>query len=162
MKNLFSIAIFVQLLLLVACKKTDQALLTQMNDTVAEMQTQTEQFDMNTQGILSFATLVDTAPEGLKADTLSGYAALQAKVTSVKIKQQGTVSEFREILAELQKSAEAYAAGKIPTDEARSQQETLSGRLIAIKELLAHVSKINDEAQTEYGKMMAEYRSKTE
>ena len=162
MKNLFSIAIFAQLLLLVSCKKLDQTLLTQMNDTVAEMQTQTEQFDMNTQGILSFATLVDTAPEGLKADTLSGYAALQAKVTSIKIKQQGTVSEFREILAELQKSAEAYAAGKITTDEARSQQETLSGRLIAIKELLAHVGKLNDEAQTEYGKMMAEYRSKTE
>ena len=162
MKNLLSIAVFVQLLLLFSCKKIDQTLLTQMNDTVAEMQTQTEQFDMNTQGILSFATLVDTAPEGLKADTTSGYAALQSKVTALKIKQQGTVSEFREILAELKTSAEAYAAGKITTDQARSQQETLSGRLTAIQELLGRVSQLNDEAQTEYGKMMAEYRSKTE
>jgi hypothetical protein len=133
-----------------------------MNDTVAAMQTQTEEFDINTQGIVSFANLVEQAPEALRSDTTSGFAALEKKVTSIRIKQEGTVSEFKELVSELQQSAGEYAAGKITTDQARSQQESLSGRLIAIKELLVHVSNLNDEAQTQYGKMMAEYRSKTE
>lgn len=162
MKHLFSTFFFALLLSLVSCKKTDQNLLTQMNDTVSAMHTRTEEFDLNTQGIVNFANLVDVAPEALKSDTTSGFAQLHEKVTAIKIKQEGTVSEFKELLAELQRSAEEYAAGKITTDQARSQQETLNGRLTAIEALLKHVGELNDEAQTEYGKLMAEFRSKTE
>jgi len=72
------------------------------------------------------------------------------------------VREYKELLAELQRSAEEYASGKITTDQARSQQESLKGRLTAIEALLEHVGKLNEEAQTEYGKLMAEFKSKTE
>lgn len=162
MKNLFSIVLFVQLIALNSCSKIDPALVTEMNDTIAFMQAQTADFDANTQGIVSFETLVNAAPEGLTADTTSGYQALHEKVTALRIKQESTVIEFKQLLAELQIASTDYAAGKINTEQARSQQQTLNGRLVAIKELLGRVAELNDEAQTEYGKMMAEYRSKTE
>ncbi|MCA0236117.1 MAG: hypothetical protein LCH81_07020 [Bacteroidetes bacterium] len=162
MKHLFSIFFFALLTVLVSCKKIDQDLLSQMNNTVSEMHTRTEAFDLNTQGIVQFANLVDAAPEALKNDTLSGFVKLHEKVTALKIKQEGTVREYKELLAELQRSAEEYASGKITTDQARSQQESLKGRLTAIEALLEHVGKLNEEAQTEYGKLMAEFKSKTE
>lgn len=162
MKNLFSFFLFVQLLWAISCKNIDQSLVTQMDETLNAMQAQTGNFDMNTQGIASFSDLVDTAPEALKSDTSSGFAALREKVSVLRLKQESTVAEFKEILADLQATATEYNAGKISTEDARSRQETLRARLVAIQELLGRVGQMNDEAQTEYGKMMAEYRSKTE
>ncbi len=162
MKNLFSLFLFTQLLWLVACNNIDQALVAQMNETVDSMQAQTGDFDMNTQGIVSFSDLVDTAPEVLKSDTSSGFAALRKKVTTLRTKQEVTVIEFKQVLSDLQTAATSYDAGKISTEEARTKHEELRTRLVAIKDLLALVGRLNDEAQTEYGKMMAEYRSKTE
>ncbi len=162
MKNLFSLFFFAPLLWVVSCKNIDQTLVSQMDETISSMQAQTGEFDMNTQGLVTFAQLVETAPETLKQDTSSGYADLIGKVTALRTKQAGTVTEFKEVLSDLQKTAADYAAGKITTEVARSQQDTLSARLLSMKDLLALVGKLNDEAQTEYGKMMAEYRSKTE
>lgn len=162
MKNLFFILVFAPSILIVSCKKVDPALVSQMEDTVSAMESQTDQFDMNTQGIVSFAGLVDTAPEALKADTASGFVALQEKVTALRIKQETSVAEYKQVLGELKQASADYSAGKIPTDQARTQYENLNGRLTSIRELLDRVGALNDEAQTDYGKMMAEYRSKTE
>lgn len=162
MKNLFPFFLLLQLVWAVSCNNVDQKLVAQMDDTVNAMQAYTGEFDMNTQGIVSFSNLVDAAPDALKNDTTSGFAALREKVTAFRIKQETTVTEFKQVLSDLQKTAAEYSAGKISTDDARKQHETLSARLAAIKELLALVGRLNDEAQTEYGKMMAEYRSKTE
>ena len=162
MKNLFSLFLFAQLLWLVSCNNIDQTLVAQMNETVDSMQAQTGDFDMNTEGIVSFSDLVDTAPEVLKSDTSSGFAALRKKVTALRTKQEVTVIEFKQVLSDLQTASTSYSAGKINTEDARSKHEELRTRLVAIKDLLALVGRLNDEAQTEYGKMMAEYRSKTE
>lgn len=162
MKNLFSTLVFATITLLVSCKKVDPALVAQMDERIEALGSKTEGYDMNTQGIVSFASLVDTAPEELKIDTASGFPALHKKVTALRVKQEGTVSEYREVLAELQKLSADYAAGKVPTDQVRSRFTELDTRLTNIDELLKQVGALNDEAQTEYGKMMAEYRSKTE
>lgn len=162
MKNLFSTLVLGAMILFVSCKKIDSALVTQMDEKISAMEGETDGFDMNTQGIVSFSSLVDSAPEGLKADTTSGFDSLQTRVTSLRIKQEGTVSEFREVLEELKKVSSEYQAGKIPTDKAREQYGQLEFRLTKLEELLTLVGSLNDKAQTEYGKMMAEYRSKTE
>lgn len=162
MKNLFSTLVFAVITLLLSCKKVDPALVTQIDDTIAAMEAKTDEYDLNTQGILSFVTLVDSAPEGLKSDTSSGFAALHEKVKALRVKQEGTVSEFKQVLSDLQTVSVDYNAGKISTEQARAQYTTLNTRLVSMQELLVLVGRLNDEAQTEYGKMMAEYRSKTE
>ncbi len=162
MKNLFSLFLLLPLFLAVSCKNVDQALVAQMEENITSMQAQTGDYDMNTQGIVNFAELVDTAPEALKNDTSSGYAVLRNKVTAVRTKQEGTVAEFKQMLGELQATAADYGAGKINTEQAEAKRALLMTRLVAIQELLGRVGQLNDEAQTEYGKMMAEYRSKTE
>ncbi|MCC6283563.1 MAG: hypothetical protein IT262_23355 [Saprospiraceae bacterium] len=162
MKNLFPLFLLLQLLWVVSCNNVDQKLVDQIDETVNAMQAYTGDFDMNTQGIISFSKLVDEAPEALKSDTSSGFAALREKVTSFLVKQEATVAEFKQVLSDLQKTGAEYSAGKISTEDARMKHETLSARLVSIKDLLALVGTLNDGAQTEYGKMMAEYRSKTE
>lgn len=162
MKNLFSLFLLLPLFLAISCKNVDQALVAQIEENIASMQAQTGDYDMNTQGIVNFADLVDTAPEALKNDTSSGYAVLREKVTAVRTKQEATVIEYKQVLGELQAVATEYSAGKINTDQAEAKRVILMTRLIAIQELLGRVGQLNDEAQTEYGKMMAEYRSKTE
>ncbi len=162
MKNLFSLFLLLPLFLAISCKNVDQALVAQIEENIASMQAQTGDYDMNTQGIVNFADLVDTAPEALKNDTSSGYAVLREKVTAVRTKQEATVIEFKQVLGELQAAAAEYSAGKINTDQAEAKRAILMTRLVAIQELLGRVGQLNDEAQTEYGKMMAEYRSKTE
>jgi len=162
MKNLFSLFLLLQLFLAVSCKNVDQALVAQMEENITSMQAKTGDYDMNTQGIVNFAELVNTAPEALKNDTSSGYAVLRKKVTAVRTKQEGTVAEFKQMLGELQATAADYSAGKINTEQAEAKRALLMTRLAAIQELLGRVGQLNDEAQTEYGKMMAEYRSKTE
>ncbi|MBK8429620.1 MAG: hypothetical protein IPL27_28365 [Lewinellaceae bacterium] len=162
MKNLFSLFLLLPLFLAISCKNVDQALVAQIEENIASMQAQTGDYDMNTQGIVNFADLVDTAPEALKNDTSSGYAVLREKVTAVRTKQEATVIEFKQVLGELQAAAAEYSAGKINTDQAEAKRVFLMTRLAAIQDLLGRVGQLNDEAQTEYGKMMAEYRSKTE
>lgn len=162
MKNLFSLFLLLPLFLAISCKNVDQALVAQIEENIASMQAQTGDYDMNTQGIVNFADLVDTAPEALKNDTSSGYAVLREKVTAVRTKQEATVIEYKQVLGELQAVATEYSAGKINTDQAEAKRVILMTRLVAIQELLGRVGQLNDEAQTEYGKMMAEYRSKTE
>lgn len=162
MKNLFSLFLLLPLFLAISCKNVDQALVAQIEENIASMQAQTGDYDMNTQGIVNFADLVNTAPEALKNDTSSGYAVLREKVTAVRTKQEATVIEFKQVLGELQAAAAEYSAGKINTDQAEAKRAILMTRLVAIQELLGRVGQLNDEAQTEYGKMMAEYRSKTE
>jgi len=162
MKNLFFLFLLLQLFLAVSCKKVDTALVAQMDDTIASMQAKTGDYDMNTQGIVNFAQLVDAAPEALRNDTSSGYAALHEKVAAVRTKQEATVAEFKQVLGDLQTTSAEYSAGKISTEQAGAKRVLLTARLTAIQELLGRVTQLNDEAQTEYGKMMAEYRSKTE
>lgn len=162
MKNLFSLFLLLQLFLAVSCKNVDPALVAQMEENITSMQAQTSEYDLNTQGIVNFAQLVDTAPDALKNDTSSGYAELHKKVTAVRTKQEGTVAEFKQLLGDLQTTSAEYSAGKITTEQAAAKRVLLTTRLTAIQELLGRVAQLNDEAQTEYGKMMAEYRSKTE
>ncbi len=162
MKNLFSLFLLLQLFLAVSCKNVDPALVAQMEENIASMQAHTGDYDMNTQGIVNFAQLVVTAPEALKNDTSSGYAALHEKVTAVRTKQEATVAEFKQVLGDLQTTSAEYSAGKISTEHASAKRVFLTSRLTAIQTLLDRVAQLNDEAQTEYGKMMAEYRSKTE
>ncbi len=161
MKNLFSLFAFAALLA-VGCKNIDQELVGKMQTDVTTLEgLATPMADLRKK-LETLFNLVNAAPESVKNSENAEYGDLLTLTSAMNQKIQATSAEYDDILARLKTLAADYSAGKIKTEDAKKEYETLSISTRGLSDLLNHMNEIAGQSEAQYAKMSAGWKAAEE
>lgn len=162
MKNLFPVAVLAMLMLTVACKGVDKELVGKMEKDLSTLESLAPLFEKITKNQENLNTQLSAVPEAMKGESNSEYYNLFNMNTMIASKLQATKAEYDDLSLKLKTLTTDYSAGKVKTEDAVKEFETLSRSVEGFSTLLNQISTVGDQLQADYAKMSATWNAKTE
>ena len=162
MKKLFSLAAIAFLFLAVACTGIDKELVGKMQNDLSTMEGLAPAFETLSKNIENMTTQLNAAPEAMKSESNTEYQELLSKNNMISQKFQATSAEYNDLSAKLKGLVADYSAGKIKTEDAQKEFETLSAAVQGYSTLASQLTQIGEQMQTDYAKMSATWNANAE
>jgi hypothetical protein len=162
MKNLFSLAALTFLLLAVACSGVDKELVGKMQNDLSTLEGLAPAFETLGKNIENLATQINAAPEAMKSESNTAYQELLTMNGRMSQKFQATAAEYNDLTGKLKGLVADYSAGKIKTEDAQKEYETLSVAVQGFSTLVGQMTQVGEQLQTDYAKMSATWNANAE
>lgn len=162
MKNLIPVFAVAVLLSALACKKVDKSLIDKMQGDLASLEEASVVAEKASTAVTNLVTQINTAPDAMKSSGNQEINTLIERGNMMPNKLQATVAEYNDLMGKLRTLVAEYNAGKINTEDAKKEYETLSQGLKGTTGLLNRIGAVAEESQTSLAKMTAEWNAKAE
>lgn len=162
MKHLISVFTVAALLSAVACNKVDKDLINKMQSDLAAMEGTAIVAEKASTTLANLATQMNAAPEAMKSGDNPELKSLMEKSGMMSNKLQATMAEYNDLMSKLKTLVADYNAGKIKTEDAKKEYETLSEGLKGSSSMLNNMASASDQIQTAFAKMTADWNAKAE
>lgn len=162
MKNLFSLFAFATLLAIAGCKNIDQELVGKMQTDVTTLEGLAAPMEELGKKLSNLNEVLNGAPESVKNGGSAEYAEMFNLSGAMYQKQQATMAEFADLQNKLKTLAADYSAGKIKTEDAKKEFETIDASVQGFGDLVKRMNEMADQMQTQYAKMSADWKAKEE
>lgn len=162
MKNLLSLAALAILFLAVACTSVDKELVGKMQNDLSAVEGLAPAFETLGKNLDNMTTQLNAAPEAMKSESNAEYQNLLRMNSMISQKFQATSAEYNDLSGKLKGLVADYSAGKIKTEDAQKEYETLSGAMQGFSTLIDQLTQVGGQMQTDYAKMSASWNAKAE
>lgn len=162
MKNLCSLAALALLLLAASCKGVDKELVGKMQNDLSTSESLAPEFETLTKNIDNLTNQLNAAPEGLKSESNEEFQNMYNLNSAMAQKCQATIAEYNDLNGKLKDLIANYNAGKIKTEDAQKEYETLSIAVQGFSSLTTRMKEVGEQLQADYAKMSATWNAKTE
>ena len=162
MKNLFVLSVMTVLMLAVACGGVNKELLGKLQTDLTQLEGLAPAYEAMGVNINNLTTQLNAVPEGMKTETNPEYQNMLRLNNTMTQKYQATMAEQSDLTNKFRTLIGDYTAGKIKTEDALKEYETLSAGVKGMVELLDRMNKKIDNIQTEYAKMSANMNAAAE
>lgn len=162
MKHLVSIFTIAALLSVVACNEVDKELINKMQGDLAAMEGTAAVAEKASTTLANLATQMNAAPEAMKGEDNPEMKSLMEKSGMMSNKLQASMAEYNDLMGKLKTLVADYNAGKIKTEDAKKEYETLSEGLKGTSSMLTQMASAGDQIQAAFAKMTADWNAKME
>jgi hypothetical protein len=162
MKKLFSLSAAALLLLSVACESIDKALVSKMQEELAAMEGLSADAEKISTIITNVAAQINTAPESVKTGDDPMFKGISQKIGAMSERHQATLAEYNDLLGKLKSLSADYSAGKVKTEDAQKEFDTLSMGLKGVSAAFGDMGPTMDQIQMAFAKMSADWNAKAE
>ena len=162
MKNLFVLSVAAVVMLAVACKGVDQELIGKLQADLSTMESMGPSFEKLGTGITNLSNQLNAVPESMKTETNPEYQNMLRLSNTMTQKYQATLAEQGDLTGKIKNLVADYTSGKITTEDAVKEYETLSTSVKGISEVMDRMSQKVDQIQAEFAKMSATLNAKAE
>ncbi|MCB9306800.1 MAG: hypothetical protein H6565_09395 [Lewinellaceae bacterium] len=145
-----------------ACNSVDKELVSKMQKDVDEMSGLSAAFEEMQQSTSNLAERVSNTPEEMKIDDATSFKDLNEMLAAMAQKQQATIAEYNDLMQKLKNLVAEYSAGKVKTEDAQKEYENLHNGLQGIADLSQRIRERSDQMETNFAKMTATWKAKTE
>lgn len=161
MKNLFSLLV-VAVLTAVGCKSFDKELADTMRGDLNKLEAMAPAFETLNTTIGNISNQLNAAPESMKTEGNAEYQNLVRMSGNMTQKFQATIAEYNDLTGKFRTLVSDYSAGKIKTEEAKKEYETLLLAMQGYTDVLDRMNQRADAVQAELAKMSATWNAKAE
>ncbi len=162
MKNLFAVAMCAVVLLLAACGGIDKELVGKMQADVTKVDGLVPGYEALGTKITNITNQMNAVPEAVKTQSSAEYQNILRINTTMTQKYQATMAEMGDIKTKIQALVGDYTAGKIKTEDALKEYETLSTAVQGMTDVLDRMNQRMERIETDYAKMSATWNAKAE
>jgi hypothetical protein len=154
MKNVLFTALAALVMLTIACNKLDENLTDSMASEMETRQKGLADYMARNQAIAEFNVAASNAPVSLYNDPSIGFATVKDQITMLANKYQGTVDVYIEHITRLTRLQEDYRNGKIKTEEAKQELESITTNFKGIVSTFERVDEFYKKSSDEYAAIM--------
>ena len=162
MKNLFALSALTVLTLAVACKGVDKEMIGKMEADLSKMEGMAPAFEALNTSITNVANQLNAAPEAMKTQSNTEYQNMLRISNTMTQKYQATLAEQSDLTGKLKTLIADYTSGKIKTEDAMKEYQTLSTGIQGISEVMDRMNQRAERMQADFAKMSATWNAKAE
>ena len=162
MKNLFAVAMCAVVLLLAACGGIDKELVGKMQADMTKVDGLVPGYEALGTKITNITNQMNALPESAKTQNNPEYQNILRINSTMTQKYQATMAEMGDIKNKIQALVGDYTAGKIKTEDALKEYETLSTAVQGMADVLDRMNQRMERIETDYAKMSATWNAKAE
>lgn len=162
MKNLFALSALAVLMLAVACNSVDKEMIAKMEADLSKMEGMAPAFESLNTSITNMANQLNAAPEAMKTQSNTEYQNMLRISNTMTQKYQATVAEHNDVTGKIRTLVADYASGKIKTEDAVKEYQTLSTAVQGISEVMDRMNQRAERMQADFAKMSATWNAKAE
>ncbi len=162
MKNLVFLFAAAMTLSIISCESVDKELVDKMQKDITEMGGLSATLTDLGRSIANLAAQMAAAPEEMKSGGNAGFIGMMEMSGAMVQKHEATQAEYNDLMNKLKTLAADYSAGKVSTEDARKEYETLKTGLQGISDLVQRIQERSGQMETNFAKMMADWNAKSE
>ena len=162
MKNLFALSALAVLILAVACKGVDKELIGKMEADLSKMEGMAPAFEALNTSITNVVNQLNAAPEAMKTESNAEYQNMLRISNTMTQKYQATLAEQSDLTGKLKTLIADYTSGKIKTEDAQKEYQTLSTAIQGISDVMDRMNQRAERMQADFAKMSATWNAKAE
>jgi chromosome segregation ATPase len=162
MKNILLGCVLPALLLLSACKNSDARLVGELEEALARAENEQPDFAAVRQNLATLQTALQTAPEDMRLDTSTHFAALEERAGLMSARIDAVEAQYNDLRTRLGVLLDDYKAGRAQTPAVRDEAALLRDNLEATRASVPELGAAISQYEAEFGRASAEWRAKAE
>lgn len=159
MKNVLLTALAAIVVLTTACKNLDENLNDSMAAEMEARQKGLTDYVARNQAIAEFNIAATNAPVSLYNDPSAGFATVKENISMIANKYQATVDAYGDHLSRLSRLQDDYRSGKIKTEEAKQEFESINSNFKAIENTFERADDFYKKSSDEYAAIMNTWKT---
>lgn len=159
MKNVLFTALAAIVVLTSACKNLDENLNDSMATEMEARQKGLADYIARNQAIAEFNIATTNAPASLYNDPSLGFASVKDNINMIASKYQATVDVYGEHLSRLSRLQDDYRSGKVKTEEAKQEFESINSNFKSIVTTLDRADEFYQKTSDQYAEIMNKWKS---